>query len=103
VGDKVVCISSAGSYFNLLLRGRCGFAVRDVLRHSPLKQDGFLPDQPELRPQPPHIQRLDVNTIKHDKTTERVVEALKQLYQCRLATTRAAAQRHRLAGGDTER
>ena len=102
IHDECVRVGESCRLLDLSLRGGAKLAIADVLSDGALEEDGLLRHQPKLRAQPPHVERLDVDAVQQHGATLRVVEALEQLDDCRLARTRRATQRDSLTSGDGE-
>ena len=77
--------------------------MRDIFGDSALEEHWLLAYVAELRAQPAHVHRLDVDTVEQHHAGDRIVEALDKIDGRRFASTRRAAERNRLAGGDDER
>mmetsp|Transcript_5775 Transcript_5775/g.18396 ORF Transcript_5775/g.18396 Transcript_5775/m.18396 type:complete len:222 (-) Transcript_5775:3619-4284(-) len=103
VCDEGVRIGRARRLLNLVLGGPLGLAIRDVLSNRADEEDRLLAHEPDARAEPAQVERLDVDAVELDAPRRRVVEALEQRDERRLAASGRAAQRRRLAGRDRER
>lgn len=96
--DKVVSIGTDASCLDQLelLLGRQLFERTaeqtglDVGTDGAAEKRGLLRDQPDLLAQPPHIHRLDVDSIQQDTPSERVIEAQDEGRNGALAAARSA-------------
>mmetsp|Transcript_5775 Transcript_5775/g.18397 ORF Transcript_5775/g.18397 Transcript_5775/m.18397 type:complete len:222 (-) Transcript_5775:1594-2259(-) len=103
VCDEGVRIGRARRLLNLVLGGPLGLAIRDVLSNRADEEDRLLAHEPDARAEPAQVERLDVDAVELDAPRRRVVEALEQRDERRLAGARRPAQSNHLPGGDRER
>mmetsp|Transcript_9115 Transcript_9115/g.27077 ORF Transcript_9115/g.27077 Transcript_9115/m.27077 type:complete len:361 (+) Transcript_9115:155-1237(+) len=101
VHHKAVRVRRPRRLLDLVLRGAL-LAVGNVLRDGALEEHRLLPHQPKVGAEPAQVERADVDTVEGDRAALRVVEALEQRDESRLAAAGRAAQRHRLPRADRE-
>mmetsp|Transcript_27444 Transcript_27444/g.88235 ORF Transcript_27444/g.88235 Transcript_27444/m.88235 type:complete len:289 (-) Transcript_27444:910-1776(-) len=102
VHHKAVRVRRPRRLLDLVLRGAL-LAVANVLGDGALEEHRLLPHQPKLGAEPAQVERADVDTVEGDRAALRVIEALEQRDESRLAAAGRAAQRHRLPRADRER
>jgi len=100
--DEVVRVGAARRLLHVRSRGAL-LAVGDVFGDGALEEHRLLPHQPDLLPQPAHVQLAQRHAVERDRARQRVVEALEQRHERRLARPRGAAQGDPLARLDLER
>mmetsp|Transcript_27443 Transcript_27443/g.88230 ORF Transcript_27443/g.88230 Transcript_27443/m.88230 type:complete len:485 (-) Transcript_27443:9-1463(-) len=101
VHHKAVRVRRPRRLLDLVLRGAL-LAVANVLGDGALEEHRLLPHQPKLGAEPAQVERADVDTVEGDRAALRVIEALEQRDESRLAAAGRAAQRHRLPRADRE-
>mmetsp|Transcript_25816 Transcript_25816/g.85050 ORF Transcript_25816/g.85050 Transcript_25816/m.85050 type:complete len:268 (+) Transcript_25816:988-1791(+) len=101
VHHKAVRVRRPRRLLDLVLRGAL-LAVANVLRDGALEEHRLLPHQPKLGAEPAQVERADVDTVEGDRAALRVIEALEQRDESRLAAAGRATQRHRLPRADRE-
>eukprot|EP00962_Isochrysis_galbana_P008032 scaffold2188_cov102-Isochrysis_galbana.AAC.2 len=101
-GDEAVRVGRARRLLHL---GACGalLAISNVFGHSAEEEDRLLPDEGHLPAQPPHIELAQVDAVEQQRAALRVVEALEQRDECRLAGARWATESDRLPCPNLER
>mmetsp|Transcript_9109 Transcript_9109/g.27042 ORF Transcript_9109/g.27042 Transcript_9109/m.27042 type:complete len:505 (+) Transcript_9109:155-1669(+) len=102
VHHKAVRVRRPRRLLDLVLRGAL-LAVANVLGDGALEEHRLLPHQPKVGAEPAQVERADVDTVEGDRAALRVVEALEQRHERRLARPRGAAQGDPLARLDLER
>mmetsp|Transcript_25811 Transcript_25811/g.85022 ORF Transcript_25811/g.85022 Transcript_25811/m.85022 type:complete len:230 (+) Transcript_25811:3777-4466(+) len=102
VHHKAVRVRRPRRLLDLVLRGAL-LAVANVLRDGALEEHRLLPHQPKLGAEPAQVERADVDTVEGDRAALRVVEALEQRDESRLAAAGRAAKRARLPRANLER
>mmetsp|Transcript_3432 Transcript_3432/g.11018 ORF Transcript_3432/g.11018 Transcript_3432/m.11018 type:complete len:223 (+) Transcript_3432:220-888(+) len=100
--DEAVGIRGASRFFNLALINAL-FAVTNILCDRALEEHRLLPHQPKLGAEPAQVERADVDAVEGDRAALRVVEALEQRDESRLAAAGRAAERARLPRANLER
>ena len=100
---EIVNVSLLGGGLDLLAGDDTrAVAVGDILLDGQVEEHRLLAHDAELSAQPVQVELFDVLAVERDRAARRIVEALDELRDRRLAAARAAHKGHALAVLDVE-